>query len=147
MNDSIWNQFEDVTNSKGFNMMCESIGRSFKDDKDFTYWAFAGGVNLFSYIKALEDKKAVEELTNMISDVIRPNLSKKELDMIRKDKAAFNFIVKWFRYLGQKYEVLSKIKHMPAAKRNLYSNFVCMLLRFTKPNTEEVNSATEEVAN
>jgi hypothetical protein len=133
-----YKEFSVVTEeSDGFRILQNAITKSFADDKVFSEWVFSGGVNLFTYIKAIEDKKTVNELVEMIVSVIRPNLGKKELSLLKKDKTAYKFVNNWFKALGQSETMLSKLNKLPSGKRNLYSQFICLLLKYT--TFEETN--------
>jgi len=140
----VFGEFENVIKSDGFDMLSRGIMRSFKTDEDFAYWVFSGGANLYSYIKAVEDKTALEELVSIITDVLRDNLSKEELKKIKSDKTAFKFVSKWLKSLGQKEEESAKLKHLSSGKRNLYSHFLCILLNYTKIE-DEAKLTDEEI--
>ncbi len=144
----LYDSFGSVTKSEGFEMLAQGIMRSFKSDEDFAYWVFSGGANLFSYINVLNDKDALEDLTGMIVEIMKPSLSNKELDIIRKDKSSYKFIVSWLKELGQAAEENSKIKHLSSAKRNMYCAFLCILLNYTSIDDEAIapELTDEEIA-
>ena len=143
----VYKDFEKAIVSDGFKVIEQGVLRSFSNDEDFSYWVFSGGANLYSDIKALEDKDSMIELVTMINDIFKDNLSKEELKTLKKDKTSFKFISKWMESLGQKQSDNAKLQHLSSSKRNTYATFLCLLLQYTNiEDDSQDDSAASDTA-
>ena len=140
----VYKEFDKATQSDGFKTMKFGIERAFPSDEFFANWVYAGGVNLYTYVKAIEDKSTLDDLVAMITDVLKTKLTSKDIKAIKSDKSAYKFISNWMKTLGQTDDKASKLNHLTSGKRNFYSHFLCILLTYTTVDTSGVDGTLTE---
>lgn len=110
------------------------IRTGFKDELAFREWVYKDEVDVFDYIGSIDSKDSVKGVCEVIEDVFIQNNMKFELDAIKKDKEAYKFIYSWMKRSGRDSLSLDSFSKLSSGKRNLYSLFICVLMRF--PNTD-----------